>query len=252
MLRKLIVSLALFAVTLEPCAFAADDLVNLQAAFLRGEYEHVVEDARVLRNKFSSHEDELLYLEGVSALKLRRLDQARAQLTTLISQHPQSPWFAQAWAALGESWVVSGDNERALEILEGLLKDARSAEIKAQVRLSIAKVQRRMGKWSESKWALESVVEQVPDSPQAGEAKTILRGSDFHFSVQVGAFTSPGNAKRLKVELARRGYRAEVTRAATQGRTFHRVRVGRFESRAQARNMEGRLKREGFPTRIIP
>ncbi len=252
MLRKLVVFLALFAAAAGPCAFAADELTDLQAAFLRGEYEHVVGEARTLRSKLPSRQDELLYLEGVSALKLRYLDRARAQLTTLISSCPQSPWFAQAWAALGESWVVSGDNERALEILEGLLKDARSAEMKAQVRLSIARVQRRMGNWSQSKSALESVVKQVPDSPQADEAKALLRGSDFHFSVQVGAFTSLGNARRLKAELARRGYRAQVTQAATQGRTFHRVRVGRFENRAQARDMEGRLKREGFPTRIVP
>ena len=231
---------------------AAKNLPTLQAAFLRGEYEAVADQARAMRAVSSVNQDALLYLEGLSAFKLRQLDRSRAVLTQLISRHPKSPWLAQAWMALGDSWRIAGEDERALSIYESLLRDPSSKALRPQIRFSIAKAQRRLGRWESSKQTLSSLVQKTPSLGEAREAQRILQKSEFHFSIQVGAFASRANANRLRAELSRRGYETQIRRTSTQGRILHRVRVGRFASQQEAKVTQRRLLREGFPTQIVP
>ncbi|MBI3333817.1 MAG: SPOR domain-containing protein [Candidatus Omnitrophica bacterium] len=77
--------------------FAAEDLDSLQAAFLRGEYAEVEQKSReLLQRSGSKDEEDLLYLQGVSALKLDDAELARASLERLIRRHPDGRWAARA------------------------------------------------------------------------------------------------------------------------------------------------------------
>ena len=99
---------------------------------------------------------------------------------------------------------------------------------------------------------MQAVVQKAPASSEAVQAREILRGGTFHFTVQVGAVVSRANALRLESELRRRGYRSQVTETTRQGRLFHRVRVGRFTTRQEAKTQAQRLRQDGFPAKIFP
>jgi rare lipoprotein A len=70
------------------------------------------------------------------------------------------------------------------------------------------------------------------------------------FMVQVGAFSNPSNAERLREMLARTGEaRIETTQA--RGRPVYRVRLGPWFDRAQAEAVRTRLLSSGYPDAVI-
>ena len=71
------------------------------------------------------------------------------------------------------------------------------------------------------------------------------------FTVQVAAFTDPGNAERLAQRLRAVQGPADIQRALVNGRIFFRVRVGSFGSLARAEEARGKLQREGFPGSFV-
>lgn len=225
-------------------------LSSVQGAFLRGEYETVVRETAGATDRGAG--DEALYLRGVSAMKLRDWELARAALTRLVEEHPTSRWAPHGWLALGDSWAGSGHPERALEVYERVLREGRAGHLTPQALFRLGKVQRELGLWAEARASLEQAARAAPDSVDALQAKELLSGDDFFFTVQVGSFITRANALRLAQELQRRGYPAEVSEAVMQGKRFHRVRIGRFAKRAEAQAQAQRLGEDGFPSRIFP
>ncbi len=74
-----------------------------------------------------------------------------------------------------------------------------------------------------------------------------LRGP---LSVQVGSFAEKSNAYRLKEGLETRYRDVFITRTYIGGRTYYRVRVGRFSSFDSAYRVAGKLADEGYGTFI--
>ncbi len=71
------------------------------------------------------------------------------------------------------------------------------------------------------------------------------------YVVQVGAFTNKANAVRLKRGLSFKYPGAYMTEALIKGRTFHRVRAGRFGTREEAEDVAKRLGVEGYSSVIM-
>ena len=69
--------------------------------------------------------------------------------------------------------------------------------------------------------------------------------ADAGWTVQVTATTDPTEARALVQRLRARGYDAYLVQAPSrEGATWYRVRVGRYQSREEARQWEARLKNE--------
>lgn len=253
MLRPALAVLAMMSFLAAAGGTAAEELSAIQGAFLRGEYETVVrETGRGLERQGQAGEDELLYLRGVSALKLRDWEMARAALNRLVDEQPASPWAPHAWLALSDTWMWAGQPERSLEILERVLREGRAGQLTPQALFRQGKVQRELGLWDAARASFEQAARAAPDSAEAGQAKGILARDDFFFCVQVGSFVTRANAARLAQELQRRGHAAEVSEAMMSGKLFHRVRVGRYAKRGEAEEESRKLEADGFPARIFP
>ncbi len=234
------------------CSARAEDLVSVQGAFLRGEYEKVLRSNRGDFPEGSDGADTLLYLKGVSALKLGDGEMARSLLTKLVENRPRSRWAAQGWLALGESWELSGKPDEALKVYSRYLEEGADSSLRPQVLLRVGIVQREMGLWEEAKKTLEGAAAQEAGSAVQMQAADILKSGEFYFTVQVGAFAAVLNAQRLAAELKRRGYDSAVSQTSAQGRVFHRVRIGRFSSRTEAEQEARRLQQDGFPAKVFP
>jgi predicted Zn-dependent protease len=81
---------------LSAVAAHAEELVSLQATFLRGDYNGVVREVRQMDRQGGDLSDGALYLWGVCALQLDHLEEGRAALQRLTAQYPSSPWRVQA------------------------------------------------------------------------------------------------------------------------------------------------------------
>ncbi len=66
------------------------------------------------------------------------------------------------------------------------------------------------------------------------------------FTLQVASFTEPDNAYRLKRILQYSYNGVYIMRVWVGGRTYYRVRIGRFSTREEADSLAKRLSREGY------
>jgi len=232
--------------------FAAEDLSSLQASFLRGDYTGVVQETRRLDRQGGALSDGALYLWGVSALKLDNPEEGRQALDRLIAGYSGGQWRAQALLALGQSWEEAGRDDEALKAYETLLDGAGSGSYFPQAALKLGRVQMRLGLWQEGRSSLNTLVQRAPQSPEAAAARDLLGQGNFYYCVQVGSFSAEPNAERLAGELKRRGYSPEIVRGTLEGKTFYRVRVGRFPGKQEAEAELKRLREEGFPGKVFP
>lgn len=235
-------------------ASAGDDVAPLQAAFFRGEYPQVAAGAEQLlaRESLPATVEALLYLKGISELKIRDLEAARITLTRLTTEFPGGRFLSQGEMALGDVESLSGAPEKALWVYQNLAGSEKASAIRPQVALRLGDIQRRLGLWEEARKTLEHLVGQFPRSDEASQAKEILSHGEFAFSVQVGAFQSRENALKLAAELKRRNFSADVNDVIVEGKRFYRVRVGQFADRGEAVQEVQRLKAEGFPGKVVP
>jgi rare lipoprotein A len=82
----------------------------------------------------------------------------------------------------------------------------------------------------------------------AGEGPVARSGA---FAVQVASFASEYRASVLKEELDRRWRGAYVQRAEVAGQVFYRVRLGSFQSRAEAERLAQRLASDGYRVLVL-
>jgi rare lipoprotein A len=71
------------------------------------------------------------------------------------------------------------------------------------------------------------------------------------FAVQAGSFASEDRAQVLKGELDRTWPGASIQRAEVGGRTFYRVRLGRFPTRQEAEGLAQRLAATGLTVLVV-
>ena len=62
----------------------------------------------------------------------------------------------------------------------------------------------------------------------------------------MASLANAGSANRLKSQLAGRRYRAFVSRAVINGKSFYRIKVGRFSTYASARRVLASLKQTSY------
>jgi len=64
---------------------------------------------------------------------------------------------------------------------------------------------------------------------------------DAHWTIQLGSFTSAGNANGLLAKLRKAGFEAFVTPLMQHNKPAYRVRVGRTDTRPEAERLHARL-----------
>jgi cell division septation protein DedD len=120
------------------------------------------------------------------------------------------------------------------------LREAKKAEKIAKAEITGSKLPARQ--------ELASVAKRAEDKPL--EAARKLQSADAEpknsgkpWTVQVNAFPDEKSAKSSVDRLRDKGYNAYVSESRIQGRTWYRVRVGRFDSRDEAEKIQESLRK---------
>ncbi len=71
------------------------------------------------------------------------------------------------------------------------------------------------------------------------------------WGVQVGAFTQQGQAASLMRELQKTEKNVLITTGVVNGKTYYRVRIVGGKSRAEAEQLEKKLRQKGYPTLVV-
>jgi cell division protein FtsN len=82
--------------------------------------------------------------------------------------------------------------------------------------------------------------------------KSTAPGIDpFVYFVQVGAYANADEAEQQRAKVALQGLAAKVTEREQSGRTMYRVRLGPYEKKEDADNMQSRLTDAGVEGRLV-
>ncbi|MBQ0932696.1 SPOR domain-containing protein [Ideonella sp. 4Y16] len=73
----------------------------------------------------------------------------------------------------------------------------------------------------------------------------------FVYFVQAGAYSNADDAEQQRARLAMQGMTAKVTEREQGGRTVHRVRLGPYDTRAEAEALQDRLKAGGAEAVLV-
>jgi cell division protein FtsN len=73
----------------------------------------------------------------------------------------------------------------------------------------------------------------------------------FTYLIQVGAYTRADDAEAQRAKLAMQGFTARVQEREQAGRTVYRVRLGPFDSKAEADALQGKLQGAGIDGQLV-
>jgi cell division septation protein DedD len=82
--------------------------------------------------------------------------------------------------------------------------------------------------------------------------KPVSSKGEHVYAVQVGAFSEPAKAKRLKDRLAEKGYKASITTLSSMsGKPLSSVRTGHYTTKKEAEELASDLKSQGIEGVVV-
>ncbi len=148
---------------------------------------------------------------------------------------------------LGECYEILGERDKALEVYRTLLQQFPEALEAPKAREKIQMIQRHRGPGRDEPAAGGEEEEQVDEEPSPPSAATA------GYTLQFGAFSERENAIRLADELRRTIPDIRLERIERNGRTWFRVRTGRFATKREAEAAAGRLQEKtGYFSKPLP
>jgi hypothetical protein len=213
-------------------------------AFFREDYALVDKLTKPLLKRTHSHPevDEMVYIRALSLMKLGRMDEARLLLIELEDHGLTPDMKARAAYSLGDSYYFTdGDIKAYQNALSAypLFEEADSVRIRIREKQAVH--------------APEPIQRRATGNYYASSPKVLRQMGVSEiplYSVQVGSFSKEKNAKQLLSKLMRARYDARVLKDDIK--EIYRVRVGSYVSRHDVLILERKLKKEGYPTKIVP
>jgi len=228
-------------------------LLEAEILFLKGKYTEAKRDLKPLLDTTGrSQRPKVLFLYSVCLMKTSKYAQARKHLSELMSEYSQSSWCDDAVLAVGDSFYMQGNFEKALGTYRSLCEQYPNSELKAIALYKSGKCSLKAGSWEQARFYLQKVQRDYPLSFEAKDAAKFLKEDDFYFTVQVGSFRNYSNAKALAARLKARGFDSYIRKIEEDSQRYYRVRVGRFSNITQAKALKRKLSKEDLPATIYP
>tara|TARA_Y100000768_G_scaffold172747_1_gene129299 strand:+ start:89 stop:868 length:780 start_codon:yes stop_codon:yes gene_type:complete len=197
----------------------------------------------------------LLTANGMKSLEL---------YSNLIEKFPESKYSGEASAKIGEYFYARGLYSQAgrqlcliprkyprlsnmQEIIDMMVSSFKAIGENDSVRYYTGIYQSMFPNLEFNKYGIESI--EVPNTKILDQKKTNqLRP----YIVQIGAFGSIQNAKRLKLQVSQIGYDVAISKVRTNGKSLNAVRVVRFRSKSAAERVGQSIKKKlGIDFRVL-
>lgn len=201
---------------------------SVEKLFLKGDYARAAKGAEELIESSSAsrrEKEEAGYIKALSLLKTGRFKDARDSFKQFLSKYPKSKRAFDIEIGIGDTYLLEGDVDKAAKIYQDIL--ARYPNDR-----NIVIVHHRLGDCHKRIGSNEKTME--------------------YFSIQVGSFKNRRNAERYAAKLSGEGFDSFVETPAASGDELYRVKIGRYQSREEARDLESKLKERGYSTKICP
>jgi TolA-binding protein len=246
---------ACFFLTTVP-ANAADlvTIADVHSTFMQKDYAKTSELAQTLAEQArdSQEKAEALYYAGLSDLWLGKYLSARRMIEQSLDAKPSKSLQDMASLALVDTYYMEGDYKRSLRLAEEFVYGHPKSDFLSLAYLKIARSHLKLANWKKGREYLQDIVKKFPNSPERFYVDQLLNEDQF-FAVQVGSFQDRVTAEGVVNELQKKGEYAYIVETTSQeGKKFFRVRVGKFQQFDEAQQLEAKLSKLGYPTKIYP
>ncbi len=251
--RKIIQICVLAGFLFYPLFCWSADLDRIKADFLRRNYRRVIFEGLAQLDRINIRSsDELNYIMGLSYLKENNLGQAQESFKRTL-KNLSGKFRAQATLALADTYLIAGQYQEAEDIYNKLVNEDPNTSLKAALLYRLSQSGFKKGDNRQGNEYLFKLKKDFPLSPELKLTSGIPRievslKDAGEYCVQVGFFANTVNANNLKERLCALGFPAYVEAAAGG----YRVRAGRFKARDEAVDLESKLSKKGFPTKLCP
>jgi len=231
----------------------ASDLDALKTDFLQGNYRRVIFEGQAKADRMHlGNADELNYILGLSYFKESKLDLAQNCFRRILN-NPNSKFKPEASLALGDTYLAAGQLQPAEDLYNKLIAGDANSSQKPAIWYRLSQLESKRGDQKKASGYLFKLKRDFPLSPELRLTKGIASinipvNQTGEYSIQVGFFTNSVNANNFKNTLLDKNYSAYVENF---GAGF-RVKVGKFESKKEALDLESKLSQDGFQTKLCP
>ena len=208
---------------------SAVSYASVEKMFLKGDYAGAAKGAGELIESSSAsrrEKEEAGYIKALSLLKTGRFKDARDSFKQFLSEYPKSKRAFDIEIGIGDTYLLEGDVDKAAKIYQDILNRYPNDK-------NIIIVHHRLRDCHK----------------QAGSDEKAMEYFSY-FSIQVGSFKNRRNAERYAAKLSGEGFDSFVETPAASGDELYRVKIGRYQSREEARDLESKLKERGYSTKI--
>ena len=226
-----------------------------------GKVEGVKENLPELSSKYPNNPG-VLYLKalltqnGNSAIKLYQ---------DLLKKHPDSKYASYSAMKIGEYFYARGLYTQAATLLKNIpIKYPRFVDIQRVTNLMVNSFN-AIGEADSARYYALIINSMFPNIDIESDmvidkSKPFNQVFDFNrkrpdlgpYVVQIGAFGSEQNAKRLKLQTSQLGYDVSINKVDSNGKRLYAVRVNRYKSKKQAEKAGRDIKTKlGLEFRVL-
>lgn len=232
----------------------ADFVDSINILFMKENYSGLVATAErnMKRQRLTRTEKkEVLCLMGISYTKLGKYEEAREAFGKMLTMRGNK-LREEAHIGIADSYFLERDVDRAIRAYDEALDLYPRSERLPSVYYNLGLCYKEKGNIAKSNAYFQKVKSDYSGSFEAKKAVyTPVKKRTKYYIIQLGAFGSLKNAKKLVRRLSRKGYDSYVQKVAKGGDVFYRVRGGKFSNKTYAKKLLRRLKRDRFSAKII-
>ena len=234
---------------------AASFIEKINVLFLKEDYSGLVKSANsnLSRYKLDRNEKkEILYLAGLSYIKLGNFSSARESFSNILKTRGNS-FKQEAYIGIADSYFYGKNFTRAITAYKDVLNKYPNSDRLSGVYYNLGLSYKAKKDFDRANYYFKYVKNRYGKSFEAEKVvylSTVKNGVRYYI-VQLVALKSLKKAKKLVRRLARKKYDAYVQKTKKGRVTLYRVRAGKFSNKSYATRLQRRLRRDGFSAKII-
>ncbi len=231
-----------------------DFIEDINILFLKEDYTGLIKNAEKNFNfyRFNRKEKkEVLYLMGLSYVKLDNFSEARKMFHKILAMKG-GKLRQDAYIGIADSYFHEKSFSKAISVYEDVLRIYPRSDRLSTIYYNLGAIFKARKDLYKANYYFGKIKKLYKRSFEADKSAYLptKRRPDYYI-VQLGAFKSLRNAKKLVRRLRRKKYDSYIQKAKKDGNVLYKVRGGKFSNKYYATRLLRRLKKSGFSAKII-
>jgi tetratricopeptide (TPR) repeat protein len=232
----------------------ANFVEHINILFLKEDHATLIRSAeKNLRNyRLNTKEKkEVLYLTGLSYIKLKNFTRARGVFKKILAMKGDD--FRQdAYMGIADSHFDEKNFNGAINAYKKVLRIYPRGDRLSSVYYNLGLIYKAKKDPHEANYYFRKVKKEFGRSFEADKSSYVpVTRRPAYYIIQLGAFRSLKNAKKLVGRLRRKKYDSYIQKTRKDGRTLYKVRGGKFSNKSYALRLLRRLRKSGFLAKVI-